>query len=341
MSNESFSPPGRKWRSRALLVFSIVLPILLLAAGMALAHGGIVLDGALGDWCFPGQAIGIDTKAGLTPPGCPIGNEVLWRDASGDAASTLPAPPVDILSFTTTADSTNVYFAIAYTPTGGPAKHFQIAIDYVPNGTLTWRNPAIPPAPIGLAGFFSGNAADFLIVVDTAGINPTLWEGQTFAGVWTPIMAAVNMASGSGVVEISIPWTSFTCGSCAPFVPGTIAQMTVLAAYDDTGTGCSGLPGAPCNIDAENDIFSEAVAGTFTTSPTSCVPGTPPLGCELADGSADAFITVNYQAPTAVDLDEFENRSPRSGLVPVLGVLVLVSGLALITQRRKKTSGTI
>ncbi len=88
------------------------------------------------------------------------------------------APPVDIQTFTTTADPTNVYFAITYAPMIGPAKHFQIAIDVAPGGTQIWYNPAVPPAPIGPVGLSNGIFADYLIAVDTAAANPTSGKPQ-------------------------------------------------------------------------------------------------------------------------------------------------------------------
>ncbi len=113
--------------------------------------------------------------------------------------------------------------------------------------------------------------------------------------------------------------------------------MTVLAVYDDSGGGCSGLIGAPCNIDVENDVFSELAPGTFTTTTLPCIPGPGSTLCELADGSADAFIAVTYQNPTAVEIAEMTTRA-QNHLAPILGALLLGSSLAWLVLRRKTQS---
>ncbi len=55
----------------------MVVLVVALTSGLALAHGGIVLDGVLADWCFPALLTGVpDSRTPLTPPGCGFGNEV-------------------------------------------------------------------------------------------------------------------------------------------------------------------------------------------------------------------------------------------------------------------------
>ena len=332
-----------KWLREApklSLVLGIVVLILALTGSMALAHGLTALDGVLTDWCFPGLLTGApDTRTTLTPPGgCGVGFEVLWEDTPGDAGSLLfPANPVDISTFATTGDPANLNFAITYASSGAPA-HFQIAID-VPGGigTPTWFDPLGAFFPNTVGTFAAGGIApDYLIAIDSLGVNPVLYEAASNPGAWTPL-APVPMAPGPGIIEIQIPWSSFMGGGPA-FGPGTTAQMTVLATYDDSvgPPFCTNMAGSPCVGDFENDIFSEPSPGTFTTTVNPCPPGPGSVGCELMDTSADAFITVVYQTPSAVELTEMNTQSQSNSLAPILGALLLGSSVVWLVLRRKR-----
>jgi hypothetical protein len=119
------------------------------------------------------------------------------------------------------------------------------------------------------------------------------------AGVWTPIgvfQTAVNPgASGGsggppGSIELAIPWSAFGCTgcpaacSCPAFGPGQDYRFTTVVARGNTT-----LDYAPDG--AIEDVFSEAVAGTTSTTPNSCPGfGIGTTTCEIADGSCDAFV---------------------------------------------------
>ncbi len=93
-----------------------------------------------------------------------------------------------------------------------------------------------------------------------------------------------------GGIELAIPWSAFGCTgcptacSCPGFGPGQDFSFTMLVAR-----GSNTLDYTPDG--AIEDVMSEAVAGTYTTSNDSCAGfGTGNTDCEIADGSMDAFI---------------------------------------------------
>jgi hypothetical protein len=91
-------------------------------------------------------------------------------------------------------------------------------------------------------------------------------------------------------VEVAIPWSAFGCTgcpdacSCPGFGPGQDYRFTTLVAR-----GTSTLDYSPDG--AIEDTFSEAVAGTTTTTTNSCPGfGIGNTSCEIADASSDAFV---------------------------------------------------
>ncbi|HXV76938.1 MAG TPA: hypothetical protein VD788_11545 [Candidatus Polarisedimenticolaceae bacterium] len=134
-------------------------------------------------------------------------------------------------------------------------------------------------------------------VVDPNPWDPVLGCAPDFAGDTTAcdFPPAVNPgASGGsggppGSVEVAIPWSAFGCTgcpgacSCPGFGPGQPFRFSMIVAR-----GTLTLDFAPDG--ALEDVVSEAVAGTTTTSTNSCAGfGIGNTSCET-DGSLDAFV---------------------------------------------------
>jgi hypothetical protein len=93
-----------------------------------------------------------------------------------------------------------------------------------------------------------------------------------------------------GGIEMAVPWSAFGCTgcpgncSCPDFGPGQDFRFTMIIAR-----GSATLDYTPDG--AIEDVLSEAVAGTYTTSSNSCPGfGIGNTDCEIADGSMDAYI---------------------------------------------------
>jgi hypothetical protein len=171
-------------------------------------------------------------------------------------------------------------------------------------------------------GFFSepSGQADYLVLFDfslwliSAGDGVMLMEpgGTTDQNAWTPVTGcepdfvgdntdcdfppAVNpgQSGGSGgppgSVEVAIPWSAFGCTgcpddcSCPGFGPGQDFRFTMTVAR-----GTLTLDFTPDG--AHEDVLSEAVAQTTTTTTDSCAGfGIGNTACEIADASTDAFL---------------------------------------------------
>lgn len=128
--------------------------------------------------------------------------------------------------------------------------------------------------------------------------NPVFGCAPDFAGDETEcdFVAAVNPgASGGsggppGSIEVAIPWEAFGCTgcptacSCPGFGPDVPFRFNMIVAR-----GTLSLDFTPDG--AHEDVMSEAVASTTTTSLDNCPGfGTVNTDCELADGSADAYV---------------------------------------------------
>lgn len=93
-----------------------------------------------------------------------------------------------------------------------------------------------------------------------------------------------------GSVEVAIPWSVFGCADCpSGFTSGVPFRFTMTVARGNLAFPVGGQDFKPDG--AHEDVLSEAVARTTTTSTNSC----PGMGvvttfCELADGSVDAFV---------------------------------------------------
>ncbi|MCP3982149.1 MAG: hypothetical protein GY716_22815 [bacterium] len=161
-----------------------------------------------------------------------------------------------------------------------------------------------PAAEVG-TGSCLEPTPDHLLVIDLfrwlIGLEDHVAVMENVGGVWLPIpgtsipvLVSPN-AFGVGVhprarLEIAVPWSVFDCTgcpaacSCPGFGPGLALGFTaVLARQMPT------LDYRPAG--AIEDLFTEAVAGTTTSSPDDC-PGNShvTLQCELADRSSDAFV---------------------------------------------------
>jgi hypothetical protein len=351
--------------SKIALIFILILLFALafvLTVEMASAHSNVNIDGLINpsgpntEWCFPSFIPGgSDTRLTLTPAGgCPLGNEVVWDDGIGDGQSIISLLlPVDLQYFATTADLTAVYFALGFFSNGVDPEHFQIAIYTAPGGNNAWYSLGVIPLSAVGANATSGPLGpplfpNYIITTDVIAAIATVWETNTGPPGTTPPLGTFQLGytPGSpfpgppGVVEIAIPWATF---SLSPFGPGTNSFLTVMAAYDNSTLLCGGgPPGFPCNFDTENDLFSEPGPGAFTTTVDACPTGPGATACEILGTfpnpfSADAFIAVTYQGTTAVTLGEFNARAPQSILAPVALVsLIIGAGVTTIYLRRKK-----
>jgi len=153
--------------------------------------------------------------------------------------------------------------------------------------------PSLPTDPNlwGAAGFP-------LVGFESPAWNPVFGCEPDFVGDGTEcdFVAAVNPgASGGsggppGSVEVAIPWEAFGCTGCPGacdcpgFGPGVPFRFAM-----GISRGTTSLDFTPSG--AHEDVMSEAVASTTTTSLDSCGGfGIVNTDCELADGSSDSFI---------------------------------------------------
>jgi hypothetical protein len=131
----------------------------------------------------------------------------------------------------------------------------------------TGADPVDPTAPwIAVTGCPPDFAGDTTVCDFPPAVNPGASGGS---------------GGPPGSIEVAIPWTAFAGSGFGPGVPFrftmTIARGSLTLDFKPDG--------------AQEDVLSEAVALTTTTSTTSC----PGMGiantfCELADGSTDAFL---------------------------------------------------
>jgi GEVED domain len=301
------------------------------------AHSNPVIDGAFtGDWCAPNfiGTFGPDTFNVLTPPACPMGTEFFWDDydfllyGGGSMTDTIgyavlgsPDPEVDIDFFATTGDSLNAYFAIqmsAFPSTISVPPIIQIAIDLDggAGGLASWFDPGGFTSPVGAA---VNLLPDYLLVVDIA--NGAVWvmESTSAPGAWTnlgPFPVAWSTVTGVSIIEFFVPWGVFTPGPA--FGPGIPCFMTLMSTHAALA-GAPDFPGFP-----EEDVVTENGSG-MTTGPYSCAPGPGSTGCELGDGSADAFFSITYptlSTPTPAIPDGDYGDAPEGAIAyPSLSVI--------------------
>ncbi len=259
------------------------------------------------------------------PPACVcsnptgvMGSEVAWYDAEADAVGD-GVPPDELLNdmanLATTWDDTNLYFVAGlyndpdpnFVPSG------QLAIDVGPGGNSQWQDIDEVLGDSGV-GVSVGIEADYLIVFDfsdfvfaggiTIGTCPggfapcygKLYEATTSPGSWT-FLANLTVALDPGVaggtggppgkIETAVPWSAFQCTGCPSFVPGDAFKFTYMNAAGTASPIPPFTPSGPIE-----DLVTEEVAGTYTTTPNSCTIGAGTTQCELADGSSDGYINV-------------------------------------------------
>jgi len=171
-----------------------------------------------------------------------------------------------------------------------------------------------PPAPS--VGAFSNSAAapDYLLVFDFSRWLVNICDSVNLLrndnGAWVEIPRpvpdpqcpnptwrfSVSVPPGTGdpglpEYEIAVPWETFDCAGCVPFGPDDDFQWTM-----EINRGAPTFDYTPGG--AIEDVMSEAVAGTWTTTPNSCaIPGTATTICELSDGSTDTFVPLAPSAP--------------------------------------------
>jgi len=124
-----------------------------------------------------------------------------------------------------------------------------------------------------------GCVPDFVGDTDDCDFPPAVNPGQSGGSGGPP-----------GSVEVAIPWSAFGCTgcpddcSCPGFGPGQEFRFTMTVAR-----GTLTLDFAPDG--AHEDVMTEAVAQTTTTTTDSCPGfGTGNTACEIANASTDAYI---------------------------------------------------
>ncbi len=325
--------------------------------GVALSWGSactcaraISVDGSLADWCFPSATLGVNTRSTLTSLTVPCtGSEVVWTDFVGDGRG-VAIYGGDIRTFATTANSTHLYFALQYDFLGLQTQNIQIAIDVpgISPSIPSWVDPATlwfsggPYAPAAILCCTAGTSANttvapnYVLSIYAGGISaPTgyvilpstvdggYWStGDTgdFAPLTTPTVAKTTLGSTISM-EVSVPWSSLGLGG--PPGAGSPIYLSVMTANGTTISPAGPTLAVPAvstptlTNDIE-DVLSEALAGTYTTTADSC--STLEFGsiCELSitdSKSADAFIAVSYDSTTAIRLRGLQAEKANTGMV--------------------------
>lgn len=171
-------------------------------------------------------------------------------------------------------------------------------------------------APAPSAGAFSDPAIapDYLLVIDISrwliGFCDSVSLLRNDNGAWVEIPRPVPdptcanatwrftiyVAPGTGQprpveYEFAVPWEAFDCVGCVPFGPGDDFQWTMEISRGELTVDYT--PDGPIE-----DVMTEPVAGTWTTTPNGCsTPGPATTTCEIADGSTDAFVPIAPGAP--------------------------------------------
>lgn len=141
------------------------------------------------------------------------------------------------------------------------------------------RTAGDPPDPANPWVNVTGCPPDFIGDTTDCDFPPAVNPGQSGGSGGPP-----------GSVEVAIPWSAFGCAQCPTgFGPGVPFRFAMTVARGNLAFPVGGQDFKPDG--AHEDVMSESVARTTTTSTNSC-PGMG-LGttfCELADGSVDAFV---------------------------------------------------
>jgi hypothetical protein len=173
-----------------------------------------------------------------------------------------------------------------------------------------------PGAPATSAGLFADPAIapDYLLVLDFGrwilgvcdSVNILRNDGGTWVEIprpvaeplcpsptWQVSLSTAPPCGGcilpTGEVEFATPWEVFECAGCPPLDPAGDFRWTA-----EVNRGMFFLDYMPSG--PVEDVMSEAVAGTWTTTSDSCAtPGAASTLCEIADGSTDAFIPPSPQ----------------------------------------------
>ena len=304
---------------------------------VSLAHSPI-LDACECDWCFFDEARSDDTarvvqcnlrtNTAAPPPACEcsdpttvMGSEVVWFDAEGDAEGDGDPGELlnDLATLATTADDTFLYFyaGLFNDPDPNDVPSGQLGIDVVPGGNTQWLDTNERLAVPG-AGQNAGIEPDYLVVFD---FSDFVFGGGIIVGDCTPTSACygklyratppswtfvsdltVALDPGTpggtggppGKIETAVPWAAFTCDGCPTFLPGDPFRFTFISAEGLASPIPPFTPNGPIE-----DLVSEQVAGTHTTSPNSCTSGPGSTSCELADDSADGFLQVGTTGDAA------------------------------------------
>lgn len=141
------------------------------------------------------------------------------------------------------------------------------------------RTAADPPDPTNPWVTVTGCPPDFVGDTTDCDFPPAVNPGQSGGSGGPP-----------GSVEVAIPWTAFACANCpAGFGPNIPFRFGMTIARGNLAFPLGGQDFKPDG--AHEDMLTEAVALTTTTSTDSCAGmGIGTTLCELSDGSADAFV---------------------------------------------------
>ena len=239
-------------------------------ASVARAHP-VTVDGDRSDWLDRAPA---EVNTAVVARGAgPVG-ELIWSDPSGDERTDFASPDgrVDLVSFATTADTTNLYFLVEVNDldlaVGDGAPQIQVALD-------------LDRVAASGQEFFAGFS-------DTTVPSDARWERlvQTTASpdlgvqVYDPSFTVVGtgtIARSGNRFEIGVPWTAL--GLSAP--PAAI-RMSVALFRQDTTAATYDISGASDALDVlSNDGDPGTTPNTFT---------------EVMDGVLDHSVDVHFAA---------------------------------------------
>ena len=133
--------------------------------------------------------------------------------------------------------------------------------------------------------------------VPVTGCPPDFAGDNTICDFPPAVNPGASGGSGGppGSIEVAIPWSAFGCTGCPGacvcpgFGPGVPFRFNMTIARGNLAFPLGGQDFTPDG--SQEDLMSESVAMTTTTSTNSCSGmGIGTTFCELADGSSDAFV---------------------------------------------------
>jgi len=226
------------------------------------------------------------TKSCFTSVQCPVGENCLHRiRACGSACD-----PGDTCNTTQTcvglgAGGRKAAIGKYASPEGKP--EFMLLFDFSfwlagTGDAVQLMRPRVagdPPDPTSPWIVVTGCPPDFAGDNTNCDFPPAVNPGQSGGSGGPP-----------GSIEVAIPFTAFNCPTCPQgFGPNVPFRFGMTVARGNLAFPIGGQDYKPDG--AHEDVLSEAVAVTTTTSTNSCPGmGVQTTFCELADGSSDALV---------------------------------------------------